>query len=147
MLMRSCSIESRWRMVTVWSSRVWESTVTQNGVPTSFEQVTVTAGAKHAIYMALQAIVGSAGGLAANRLAREADLTRSTADRARAAYADALAELLVAFANSDGGTILIGLGEDGATPAAAKTVLRTMDGVNWQAAPEPKAPRPRKPRA
>jgi aspartate/methionine/tyrosine aminotransferase len=29
----------------------------ENGVPTSFEQVTVTAGAKHAIYMALQAIV------------------------------------------------------------------------------------------
>ena len=37
------------------------------------------------------------------------------------------------------------LGEDGATPAAAKAVLRTMDGVNWQAAPEPKTPRPRKP--
>ena len=29
----------------------------ENGVETSFEQVTVTAGAKHAIYMALQAIV------------------------------------------------------------------------------------------
>lgn len=37
------------------------------------------------------------------------------------------------------------LGEDGATPAAAKFVLKTMEGVNWQAAPEPKAPRPRKP--
>ena len=29
----------------------------ENGVPTTFEQVTVTAGAKHAIYMALQAII------------------------------------------------------------------------------------------
>ena len=29
----------------------------ENGIETSFEQVTVTAGAKHAIYMALQAIV------------------------------------------------------------------------------------------
>ena len=29
----------------------------ENGVETSFEQVTVTAGAKHAIYMALQAVV------------------------------------------------------------------------------------------
>ncbi|MBX3501951.1 MAG: SOS response-associated peptidase family protein [Alphaproteobacteria bacterium] len=39
------------------------------------------------------------------------------------------------------------LGEDGATPAAAKAVLKTMEGVNWQAAPEPKAPRPpRKPK-
>jgi len=37
------------------------------------------------------------------------------------------------------------LGEDDATPAAAKAVLRTMEGVNWQAAPEPKKPRPRKP--
>jgi putative SOS response-associated peptidase YedK len=36
------------------------------------------------------------------------------------------------------------LGEDDATPAAAKTVLKTMEGVNWQAAPEPKAPRPPK---
>jgi len=36
------------------------------------------------------------------------------------------------------------LGEDGAPPEEAKTVLRTMEGVNWQAAPEPKAPRPRK---
>ena len=30
------------------------------------------------------------------------------------------------------------------TPAAAKGVLKTMEGVNWQAAPEPKVPRPRK---
>ena len=37
------------------------------------------------------------------------------------------------------------LGEDAATPAAAKAVLRTMEGVNWQAAPEPKMPRSRKP--
>jgi len=37
------------------------------------------------------------------------------------------------------------LGEDDATPAAAKAVLRTMEGVNWQAAPEPKKPRLRKP--
>ncbi len=29
----------------------------ENGVPTAFDQVTITAGAKHAIYMALQAIV------------------------------------------------------------------------------------------
>ena len=36
------------------------------------------------------------------------------------------------------------LGEDDATPAAAKAVLKTMEGVNWQAAPEPKKPRPRK---
>lgn len=34
------------------------------------------------------------------------------------------------------------LGEDGAAPDAAKAVLKTMDGLNWQAAPEPKAPRP-----
>jgi hypothetical protein len=33
------------------------------------------------------------------------------------------------------------LGEDDATPAAAKAVLKTMGGVNWQAAPEPKKPR------
>lgn len=38
------------------------------------------------------------------------------------------------------------LGEVDATPAAAKAVLKTMEGVNWTAAPEPKAPRPRKPR-
>jgi putative SOS response-associated peptidase YedK len=37
------------------------------------------------------------------------------------------------------------LGEGDATPAMAKAVLRTMEGVNWQAAPEPKKPRPRKP--
>ena len=36
------------------------------------------------------------------------------------------------------------LGEDHATPASAKAVLKTMEGVNWQAAPEPKNPRPRK---
>ena len=37
------------------------------------------------------------------------------------------------------------LGEVEATPAAAKAVLKTMEGVNWTAAPEPKKPRPRKP--
>ena len=37
------------------------------------------------------------------------------------------------------------LGEGDATPAAAKAVLKTMEGVNWQTAPEPKTPRPRKP--
>jgi hypothetical protein len=36
------------------------------------------------------------------------------------------------------------LGEGDVAPSAAKGVLRTMEGVNWQAAPEPKAPRPRK---
>jgi putative SOS response-associated peptidase YedK len=36
------------------------------------------------------------------------------------------------------------LGEDGAAPAAAKAILKTMEGVNWQAAPEPKKARPRK---
>ena len=36
------------------------------------------------------------------------------------------------------------LGEDAATPDAVKAVLRTMEGVNWPAAPEPKKPRPRK---
>lgn len=36
------------------------------------------------------------------------------------------------------------LGEGNPSPEAAKAVLRTMEGVNWQAAPEPKAPRPRK---
>lgn len=35
------------------------------------------------------------------------------------------------------------LGE-GANPAAAKGLLRTMEGVNWTAAPEPKKPRPPK---
>lgn len=34
------------------------------------------------------------------------------------------------------------LGEGGATPADAKAVLKTMEGVNWTAVPEPK---PRKP--
>ena len=38
----------------------------------------------------------------------------------------------------------IWLGEDNATPASAKAVLKTMEGVNWQAAPEPKKPRPPK---
>ncbi len=38
------------------------------------------------------------------------------------------------------------LGEDGGSPAAAKAVLRTMEGVNWQAAPEPKVPRAPRPR-
>jgi putative SOS response-associated peptidase YedK len=33
------------------------------------------------------------------------------------------------------------LGEGDAAPAAAKAVLRTMEGVNWQAAPEAKKPR------
>ncbi|WP_425067066.1 SOS response-associated peptidase family protein [Reyranella sp.] len=33
------------------------------------------------------------------------------------------------------------LGEDGAPPASAKALLRTMQGVNWTSAPEPKAPR------
>ena len=37
------------------------------------------------------------------------------------------------------------LGEDTAAPAATKAVLKTMEGVNWQAAPEPRKPRPRKP--
>ena len=36
------------------------------------------------------------------------------------------------------------LGEDSATPAAAKASLTTMEDVNWQAEPEPKKPRPRK---
>ena len=36
------------------------------------------------------------------------------------------------------------LGEDSATPAAAKDLLKTMEGVNWQPAPEPKKPSPRK---
>lgn len=40
----------------------------------------------------------------------------------------------------------IWLGETDATPAEARAVLQTMEGVNWHAAPEPKAPRPRKPR-
>jgi hypothetical protein len=37
------------------------------------------------------------------------------------------------------------LGEGEATSATAKAVLKTMEGVNWQTAPEPKKPRPRKP--
>ena len=37
------------------------------------------------------------------------------------------------------------LGEGEATPAMAKAVLKTMEGVNWQAAPEPKEPRPASP--
>ena len=37
------------------------------------------------------------------------------------------------------------LGEDSSTPEAAKAVLTTMEGVNWQAAVEPKKPRTRKP--
>jgi putative SOS response-associated peptidase YedK len=37
------------------------------------------------------------------------------------------------------------LGEEAASPEAAKALLNTMEGVNWQAAPEPKKPRPRKP--
>ena len=36
------------------------------------------------------------------------------------------------------------LGEGDATPAMAKAVLKTMEGVNWQTAPEPKKPRPSK---
>ncbi len=37
------------------------------------------------------------------------------------------------------------LGEDEtATPAVAKTLLKTMEGVNWTSAVEPKKPRPRK---
>lgn len=39
----------------------------------------------------------------------------------------------------------IWLGEDEATPAAAKAVLKTMEGVNWQAAPEPERSKPRRP--
>jgi putative SOS response-associated peptidase YedK len=37
------------------------------------------------------------------------------------------------------------LGEDNAPSAAVKDVLRTMEGVKWQAALEPKKPRPRRP--
>lgn len=37
------------------------------------------------------------------------------------------------------------LGENDATPEAAEAVLKTMQGVNWQAAPEPRTPRSRKP--
>ena len=35
------------------------------------------------------------------------------------------------------------LGEDEATPEAAKGLLKTMEGVNWHSAPEPKRPRER----
>jgi putative SOS response-associated peptidase YedK len=37
------------------------------------------------------------------------------------------------------------LGEVETPPAAAKALLKTMEGVNWQSALEPKKPRPRKP--
>jgi putative SOS response-associated peptidase YedK len=37
------------------------------------------------------------------------------------------------------------LGEDDAPPAAAKAVLATLEGVSWQAAPEPRKPGPRRP--
>jgi putative SOS response-associated peptidase YedK len=36
------------------------------------------------------------------------------------------------------------LGENGPPPLEAKSVLKTMQGVNWTTAPEPKAPRPRR---
>ncbi len=36
------------------------------------------------------------------------------------------------------------LGEDGADAATAKTLLRTMEGVNWTSAVEPRKPRSRK---
>ena len=36
------------------------------------------------------------------------------------------------------------LSEDAETPAVAKAALKTMEGVNWQAMPERKKPRPRK---
>lgn len=45
------------------------------------------------------------------------------------------------FADEDWSTWL---GEDGATPDAAKAVLKTVEGVNWHTAPEAKAPRSRK---
>jgi putative SOS response-associated peptidase YedK len=38
------------------------------------------------------------------------------------------------------------LGEDGASPASAKTLLKTMEGVNWTSALEPKKPRTPRPR-
>jgi len=34
------------------------------------------------------------------------------------------------------------LGENNASPAAAKAVLKTMEGVRWQMAPEPRMPPP-----
>lgn len=36
------------------------------------------------------------------------------------------------------------LGEEAPTPEDAKAVLKTMEGVNWTAAPEPKGTRPRR---
>ena len=36
-------------------------------------------------------------------------------------------------------------GEDGASPASAKALLKTMEGVNWTSAPEPKKPRTPRP--
>ena len=36
------------------------------------------------------------------------------------------------------------LGEEDPTPQDAKAALKTMEGVNWTAAPEPKGPRPRR---
>ncbi len=38
------------------------------------------------------------------------------------------------------------LGEDGASPASAKALLNTMEGVNWTSALEPKKPRTPRPR-
>ena len=43
----------------------------------------------------------------------------------------------------DDGTWSTWLGEVETVPADAKAVLKTIEGVNWQAAPEPKKPRPR----
>lgn len=37
------------------------------------------------------------------------------------------------------------LSENSASPEAAKAVLKTMEGVRWETAPEPKKSRPRKP--
>ena len=37
------------------------------------------------------------------------------------------------------------LGEDGATPDAAKAFLKTMEGVSWKAAPEPRSRDPANP--
>ena len=37
------------------------------------------------------------------------------------------------------------LGERSAEVADVKAVLKTMEGVTWTAAPEPKKPRPKKP--
>ena len=38
------------------------------------------------------------------------------------------------------------LGEDGMPPASARALLKTMEGVNWTSAPEPKKPRAPGPR-